>query len=67
MKYKQVAFDTCTHSELSQAGNSHRAHGLSYPRPVITKPPPLNRDHNRDPNVKALKRKEFINPGSPLQ
>ena len=27
------------------------------PRPLIRKPPPLNRDYNRDPNIEALKRR----------
>ena len=35
-------------------------------RPMINKPPPLNRDQNRDPNMKALKRKGFMNQGSIL-
>ena len=35
-------------------------------RPLISKPPPLNREHNRDPNIKALKRRGFINHGSTL-
>ena len=25
-------------------------------RPLINKPPPLNRDYNRDPHIKTLKR-----------
>ena len=33
---------------------------------MINKPPPLNRDYNRDPHIKALKRREFINHGSTL-
>ena len=33
---------------------------------MIHKPPPHNRDDNRDPNIKALKRKGFINHGSTL-
>ena len=33
---------------------------------VITKTPPLKRDDTRDPNVKAPKRREFINQGSTL-
>ena len=36
----------------------------TQPKPVINKPPPLNRDYNRDPNIKALKRRGFINHGS---
>ena len=32
-------------------------------RPMINKPPPLNRDYNRDPNIKALKRGGVIIPG----
>ena len=35
-------------------------------RPLINKPPPLNRDYNRDPNIHALKRRGFINQGSTL-
>ena len=33
---------------------------------MINKPPPLNRDYNRDPNMKALKRRGFIDRGSTL-
>ena len=33
---------------------------------MINEPPPLNRDNNRDPNIKALKRRGFINHGSTL-
>ena len=33
---------------------------------MINKPPPLNRDYNKDPNTKALKRRGFINHGSTL-
>ena len=33
---------------------------------MIDKPPPLNRDYNRDPNIQALKRRGFINQGSTL-
>ena len=41
--------------------------GFSFQgRPLITKPPPLNRDYNGDPNIKALKRKGFTNQGSTL-
>ena len=32
----------------------------------VNKPPPLNRDYNRDPYIKALKRRELINRGSTL-
>ena len=32
----------------------------------MNKPPPLNRDYNRDPNIKALKTRGFINHGSTL-
>ena len=35
-------------------------------RPLINKPPPFNKGYNRDPNIKALKRREFINHGSTL-
>ena len=31
---------------------------------MINKPPPLDRDYNRDPNTKALKRRGFMNHGS---
>ena len=34
------------------------------PRPVINKPSPLQRDYNGDPNMKALKRRGFLNHGS---
>ena len=30
---------------------------------MINKPPPLSRDYNRDPNIKALTQKGFINHG----
>ena len=30
----------------------------------MNKPPPLNRDYSRDPKIKALKRRGFINHGS---
>ena len=33
---------------------------------MINKPPPLNRDYNRDRSIKAPKRREFILHGSPL-
>ena len=33
---------------------------------MINKPPPMNRDDNRDPDIKALKRSGFINQGSTL-
>ena len=33
---------------------------------MINKPPPLNRDYDRDPNIKALKRRGFLNHGSTL-
>ena len=36
-------------------------------RPLINKPPPHNRDYNRDPNIKALKRRGFMNQGSTLR
>ena len=35
-------------------------------RPMINKPPPLNGDYDRDPNIKALKGRGFINHGSTL-
>ena len=31
---------------------------------MMNKPPPHNRDYNKDPNIQALKRKGFINHGS---
>ena len=36
---------------------------ISY-RPLNNKPPPLNRYYNRDPNIKALKRRRFVNSRS---
>ena len=39
----------------------------TYCRPLINKPPPLNRDDNRDPDIKALKRSGVIDHGSPLR
>ena len=32
----------------------------------MNKPPPLDRDYNRDPNIKALKKRRFMNHGSAL-
>ena len=32
----------------------------------MKRPPPVNRDCNRDPNIKALKRRGFTNHGSTL-
>ena len=37
------------------------------PNPVIPKPPPLNRDYKRDPDIRALERRGFTNHGSTLQ
>ena len=34
------------------------------PRPLINKPPPLNRGGNRDPSIEALQRRGLINHGS---
>ena len=34
---------------------------------MINKPPPLNRDYSRDPNIKALKKRGFINHESTLR
>ena len=33
---------------------------------MINKPPPLNRDQDRDPNIQAFKRRGFINQGFTL-
>ena len=33
---------------------------------MINKPIPPNRDYSRDPNIKAFKRRGFINHGSTL-
>ena len=33
---------------------------------MINELPPLNRDYDRDPNIKALRRKGFLNHGSTL-
>ena len=33
---------------------------------MIIRHPPLNKDDNRDPNIKALKRRGFMNHGSTL-
>ena len=38
--------------------------GFRVCRPLINKPPPLDRDYHRDPNIKALKRRGFINHGN---
>ena len=32
----------------------------------MNEPPPLNGDYNRDPNIKALKRRRLTNHGSTL-
>ena len=40
--------------------------GLYLPRPVINEPPPLNRNYNRDPTIKAITRRGFMNQGSTL-
>ena len=37
-----------------------------YCRPLINKPPALNRDYNGGPNTKAFKRRGFMNHGSTL-
>ena len=29
-------------------------------RPLVNKPPPIDRDYDRDPNIKALKRRRLI-------
>ena len=34
---------------------------------MSTKPPPLNRDYDRDPYTEAVKRRRFINHGSTLR
>ena len=34
--------------------------------PLINKPPPLNGDYNKDPNIKALTRRGCINYGPTL-
>ena len=39
------------------------SHLLMY-RPLINKPPLLNRDYNRDANIRALKMRGFVNRGS---
>ena len=36
------------------------------PDPCLVKPPPLNRDYNRDPNIWALKGGGVLNSGSTL-
>ena len=43
-----------------------REGGGHLTRPLIHKPPLVNRDSNRDPNNKALERRGFINHGSTL-
>ena len=37
-----------------------------YSRPLINKPPPLNRAYDKDLNFKALQRRGFMNHGSTL-
>ena len=40
---------------------------IDYCRPLINKPPPLNRDYKRDPKLlRPFKRRGFINHGSTL-
>ena len=41
-----------------------RVSEISKPRPVINNPRPSYRDYNRDPSIKAFKRRGFINHGS---
>ena len=36
-------------------------------RPLVNEPPPPNRDYNRDPDLKTLDRRGFINRGSTLE
>ena len=43
------------------SGTSFRVRFEGEPRPLINKHPPLSRNCNRDPNIKALKRRGFIN------
>ena len=38
--------------------------GFRVCRPLINKPPPLNRDYNRDPSIKTFKRRGLTNQGS---
>ena len=40
--------------------------GVTEPTPLINKPPPLNRDYNRDPIITGLERRGFIHHGSTL-
>ena len=34
---------------------------------MINKPPPPSRDYDKHPNIKAFKRRGFMNPGSTLR
>ena len=51
---------------MELARNPELAGGLGSTEPLINKPPLLDRDYNTDPNIKALKRRGFINHGSTL-
>ena len=52
--------ESTTLSGLNPLGQNH------CPRPLNNKPPPLNRDYNRHPNIKTLRKEGFINDGSTL-
>ena len=53
--------------DLSRQHSSFlRLEDNGYCRPVINKPPPLSRECDRDSNIKAQKKKVFINHGSTL-
>ena len=53
-------------SEVGDEATDQVARCFLQGRPLINKPPPLNRDYNRDPSDKAPKRRRFINQGSTL-
>ena len=54
----QAANEPCEASTLNEKAVSN------YCGPLLHKPPPLNGDCNRDPCIKALERRVFINHGS---
>ena len=53
--------DLCTAIKWGYVGHSFLC------RLLINKPLPLNGDYSKDPNIKALKRRGFINHGSTLR
>ena len=55
---------SCSFQNLDKDYRCPKSHVT--PIPMINKPPPLNRDYDKGPNIEALKRRGFINHGSTL-